>query len=123
MKLDIFKLEKNNEEEDAELVRGAIVATGAGSYLEQIKYEGDEESIWSINDEISRLQWIEQMEDSMSLPSDSLKRPDSHHILSQEWEEAEATKQVLEDTQRNDKRLRTIAEEREKVKKETKSAE
>ena len=86
------------------------MATGTGSYLEQIKYETDGESMWSINDEISRMQWVEQVEECNILPSDSSKRPDAHHILNQEWDEAEAAKQVLEDAQRNDKRLRAIAE-------------
>ena len=120
--MDIFKLEKRNEAEDAELVRGAIVASGTGSYLEQIKYEGDEESIWSINDEISRLQWVEQLEECMSLPSDSSSRPDSHHILNQEWDEAEAAKHVLEDAQRGDKRLRFIAEQKAKEMKDAEEA-
>ena len=56
------------------------------------------------------MQWVEQVEECNILPSDSSKRPDAHHILNQEWDEAEAAKQVLEDAQRNDKRLRAIAE-------------
>lgn len=91
------------------------MASGTGSYLEQIKYEQDEESMWSINDDISRMQWVQQVEECISLPSDSSKRPDAHHILNQEWDEAEAAKELLEDAQRNDKRLRMIAEQQGKT--------
>ena len=91
------------------------MASGTGSYLEQIKYEQDEESMWSINDDISRMQWVQQVEECILLPSDSSKRPDAHHILNQEWDEAEAAKELLEDAQRNDKRLRMIAEQQGKT--------
>ena len=57
IKIDIFKLENSKETEDPELVRGPLIATGTGSYLEQIKYEGEDEVIWSINDDISRMIW------------------------------------------------------------------
>lgn len=36
-----------------------IVGVGKGSFLEQIKYEGDDEPFWTINDIISRLTWEE----------------------------------------------------------------
>ena len=61
--------------------RGVTLASGSGSYLEQIKYESDEEAIWTINTDISRMQWVEQFDEYMVLPSDSSKRPDAHHIL------------------------------------------
>ena len=71
--------------------------------------------MWSINDDISRMQWVQQVEECIFLPSDSSKRPDAHHILNQEWDEAEAAKELLEDAQRNDKRLRMIAEQQGKT--------
>ena len=104
IKIDIFKLEKSQETEDPELVRGPLIATGTGSYLEQIKYEGEDEVIWSINDDISRMIWNQEIEECMILPSDSTKRPDAHHIFNQEWQEAENAKHILEDRQRLDKR-------------------
>jgi len=49
---------------------------------------------------------VEQIEPRFILPSDSSNRADAHHILNQEWDEAEASKHQLEDTQRADKRAR-----------------
>ena len=68
------------------------------------------------------MQWVEQVEECNILPSDSSKRPDAHHILNQEWDEAEAAKQVLEDAQRGDKRLRFIAEQKAKEMKDAEEA-
>ena len=72
-----------SEEENAELKRGPIVAKGFGSYLEHIKYESDEEAIWSINSDINRMQWVEEVDPKLILESDSSKRPDAPFILAQ----------------------------------------
>lgn len=57
---------ENGEQEvdgRAKMKRGVTLASGSGSYLEQIKYEADEEAIWTINTDISRMQWVEQIDE------------------------------------------------------------
>ena len=90
LEIQVIKLSDFPEEE------GEVMAKGEGSYLEFIKYEGDEQPFWTINDAIPRMEWV-QVEDYLMLPSDSSVRPDAHHILAQEWEEAEASKHELEE--------------------------
>lgn len=65
LSIEIFKMEEEKRQEK--------VASAEGSYLEQIKYEGEEESIWSINDDISRVVWV-AVDAKLILPSDSGKR-------------------------------------------------
>lgn len=88
-----------NDDDSSERTRarGPVLYSASGSYLEQIKYENDEEAIWSINHEIERMQWLEELEPGLVLPSDSSLRQDAHHILNEAWEEAEAAKHELED--------------------------
>ena len=87
-----------------------IVGVGKGSFLEQIKYEGDDEPFWTINDSIGRLTW-DEVEPYLKLASDSSVREDALHIQEEAWEEAEAAKHELEQVQRNDKKLRETAQQ------------
>ena len=80
--IQIFKLETSGEGEEETTTRGLVVAKGEGSYLEHIKYESDDEAIWSINSDISRMKWVEELSSQLVLPSDSSRRIDAHHILS-----------------------------------------
>jgi len=57
--IQIFKLETSGEGEEVTTTRGPVVAKGEGSYLEHIKYESDDEAIWSINSDINRMKWVE----------------------------------------------------------------
>ena len=87
-----------------------LVSKAEGSYLEQIKFEEDDEPFWTINSEIERIQMVD-VDPSLILESDTTKRPDANHIIAEEWDEAEASKHTMEELQRADKRLRTRAEE------------
>ena len=89
--LEIFQTEGEQS------TRGASVAKATGSYLEHIKYESDEEAIWSINSDINRMEWVNEIDPKLILPSDSSHRPDAAHILAEEWDEAEASKHEQED--------------------------
>ena len=62
-------IRKKIEEED----EWETVAVATGSFLEQIKYEDEEEPFWTINDDISRLRWVE-VEPYLILASDSSVR-------------------------------------------------
>ena len=48
------------------------------------------------------------------LPSDSARRGDAILMKQEQWEEAEAAKHAMEELQRDDKKLRTEAEEKRK---------
>ena len=63
-------IRKKIEEEEDEW---ETVAVATGSFLEQIKYEDEEEPFWTINDDISRLRWVE-VEPYLILASDSSVR-------------------------------------------------
>ena len=71
-----ISIRKLPEEEDGE---EEILATGRGSYLESLKYDGDEDDFWSINDALPRIEWVD-VDEHLMLPSDSSQRPDAHHI-------------------------------------------
>jgi len=103
LQINIFKVTAAAHED--EQPSKEKVATANGSYVENIHYEGDDEPIWSINENVPRLEWV-SVDNSLLLPSDSSVRPDSRHILLEEWEQAEAAKHHLETIQRADKKLR-----------------
>lgn len=105
LRITIDKVAEDNEDERE------TVAQAKGSYLESITYDGDSEPIWSINSQIPRMKLV-PVDPKDILPSDSSLRPDSKFLLEENFDEAEAAKHILEELQRNDKKLRA---EREKA--------
>jgi len=97
IKLEIIQLSEDGDSE--------LVDTGLGSYLEKIKFDNDEEPMWTINEEVHTTKWIKEPKEKL-LVSDTYARPDLHFIIDQNWDEAESSKHELEEIQRRDKKLR-----------------
>lgn len=76
-----------------------------GSYIEQIKYDNDEEPMWTINEEIFATEWIQEPVES-KIASDSEQRKDLQLIRAKDYEGAETHKHEYEEIQRRDKKLR-----------------
>ena len=56
------------------------------------------------------MEWVGEIDPKLVLPSDSSNRPDAHHIVAEEWDEAETTKHIQEDLQRADAKARILAQ-------------
>ena len=69
------------------------MATGKGSYLEQVTFGTgeDEEILWAINDSSLKTKWAKP-DSSLILPSDGTRREDARHILNESWTMAEEEK-------------------------------
>ena len=94
---DITIYEENGDKKDK-------VCTGKGSYLEYIEFEG--ERYWEMGDEWG--EWHKPDEIHL-LESDSSLRPDLNFIKEKDYDNAQTSKEELEDNQRRDKSLREQA--------------
>jgi len=93
--VSIYNFSKKNPDEKVE------VCSGSGSWLSHLEIEG--EMYWRI-DESGDEQWIEPEE--KKLESDSKYRPDSKFIKMKNFDQAQKEKDILENLQRNDAKLR-----------------
>jgi hypothetical protein len=77
--------------------------------LESLEFEG--QTYWTIEEEIPQWKMVndETLPDEMKeflLPSDSYLRPDHPPMRNKEFDDAEREKQLLENIQRKDKKMR-----------------
>jgi len=82
-----------------------LLVKGSGSWLSHIELDG--EVFWRQNDEIGQEGWVEK--EGTSLVSDSKNRLDSKYIKEKNFEQAQKEKDLLENIQRNDVKLRKAA--------------
>ena len=105
----IKRANKNSKADPHVLEKGdEIVAEGDGSWLSYVQI--DDVVFWQITDPLPKLKPLGDMSTGeIILESDTRKRPDVVHMLTEEWEEAEARKVELEELQRKDKKMRIAA--------------
>ena len=85
---------------DPESKEKELKATGIGSWLGQVLFDGKE--YWSIYDEPRK--WIQ--DGLFLLPSDSMKREDLIAVLKADYDLAQKEKERLEELQRTDQKKR-----------------
>jgi hypothetical protein len=94
----ICKLTRNKE---TKAIMKNVVSRGSGSWLSYIEF--DDDIYWKIKDTITDL-WI--CSQPGKLQSDSTKRLDTHFIKMKNFDKAQKEKEILENMQRNDSKLR-----------------
>lgn len=77
-----------------------LVASGVGSYLENVKFE--EEEYWQLSDPFT--EWY--IPNEAVLPSDSSERLDYRALEIRDTETAQTEKEVIEERQRHDRKIR-----------------
>lgn len=84
-----------------------LLAKGSGSWLSHIELDG--EVYWRQTDEVGEERWVEKAQ--YKLESDSTNRLDSKFIKEKNYDQAQKEKDLLENVQRNDAKLRKAAKE------------
>jgi len=84
-----------------------LLVKGSGSWLSHIELDG--EVYWRQGDEIGEERWVEKQENKLA--SDSTHRLDSKFIKQKNYDQAQKEKELLENVQRNDAKLRKAAKE------------
>lgn len=107
--LDISIYQINEQNQDPS--KRKVLATGSGSWLGFIEFDG--KPYWQINQTYEKWQLINEVDkDAYLLPSDSTNRKDHQQLKVANYEQAEIEKHTLEELQRHDKKLRVAAKAR-----------